>query len=325
MDGPAPESGHAGGPAGQARDGAIRTGSKSFALAARLFDPATRDLVWDLYTWCRHCDDVVDGQVLGHGIDTVTDRDARLASLKAGTAAAFAGTAGPDGPFAALARVVAATGLPPMLADDHLAGFAMDTDGRRYETLADTLDYCYHVAGVVGLMMAWIMGVRDRTVLCRASDLGLAFQLSNIARDVGDDAAAGRIYLPAAWLREAGASLVAGRPIDRASAERVAPVVARLVAEAERYYDAAGHGVPSLPGRSAWAVATARLVYRDIGRAVVGRGGRAWTSRTVIATPRKLVRLVEAGVATGWRKAAGAPPAPPRAGLFTPPAVDMLG
>ncbi len=310
---------------GTARDTAIRTGSKSFALASRLFDPATRDLVWDLYAWCRHCDDVVDGQALGHGHATVVDRDARLASLRAGTAAAFAGTAGSSGPFAALGRVVAATQLPALLAEDHLAGFAMDTGGRRYETFADTLDYCYHVAGVVGLMMAWVMGVRDRAVLCRASDLGLAFQLSNIARDVGDDLVAGRVYLPSAWLREGGATLVEGQPLDAAAAARVAPVVARLLAEAERYYDSAWHGVPHLPGRSAWAVATARLVYRDIGRAVVVRGPQAWTSRTVVSTPRKLARLAQAGVATGWIKTVGGRATPRRSDLFTPATVAMLG
>ncbi len=233
-------------------------------------------------------------------------------------------TAGPSGPFAALARVVAATDLPPVLAHDHLAGFAMDTGGRRYDTVEDTLDYCYHVAGVVGLMMAWVMGVRDRAVLCRASDLGLAFQLSNIARDVGDDVVAGRVYLPSVWLREAGVTLVEGRPVDAATAARLAPVVARLLAEAERYYDSAGHGVGELPGRSAWAVATARLVYRDIGRAVAARGPQAWTSRTVVGLPRKLARVAQAGVATSWVKTVGARSTPPRVGLFTPATVAML-
>ena len=306
---------------GESKDTAIRTGSKSFALAARLFDPATRDLVWDLYTWCRHCDDVVDGQVLGHGHTALTDLDARMASLHAGTARAFAGTAGEEGPFAALARVVAATSLPRVFADDHLAGFAMDTRGRRYETIDDTLDYAYHVAGVVGLMMAWVMGVRDRAVLCRASDLGLAFQLSNIARDVGDDLEAGRIYLPARWLREAGVTLTKGAPLDPAQAA----AVARLLTDAERYYDSAWHGVPHLPGRSAWAVATARLVYRDIGRAVAYRGAEAWTSRTTVGTAQKLARLVQAGLATAWMKTLGDRTAPPRAGLFTPPTIGMVG
>jgi 15-cis-phytoene synthase len=307
---------------GEAKDAAIRTGSKSFALAARLFDPTTRDLVWDLYTWCRHCDDVVDGQVLGHGHTALTDLDARLAALDAGTAQAFVGTAGDRGPFAAT------TGLPRVFADDHLAGFAMDTSGRRYESLDDTLDYAYHVAGVVGLMMAWVMGVRERAVLCRASDLGLAFQLSNIARDVGDDVAAGRLYLPARWLREAGATLTEGFPLDRTSAIAVTPVVARLLTEAERYYDSAWHGVAHLPGRSASvsrAVATARLVYRDIGRAVAYRGAEAWTSRTTVGTAQKLARLAQAGVATAWMKTLGDRTAPPREGLFTPSTISMVG
>lgn len=311
-----------------ARDTAIRQGSKSFSLASRLFDPATRDLVWDLYAWCRHCDDVVDGQASGHGHEPLSpaDRLARLERLRADTAAAFEGAAS-VAPFAALARVVEATGLPRVLADDHLAGFAMDADGRRYRTFGETLDYCYHVAGVVGLMMAWVMGVRERAVLARASDLGLAFQLSNIARDVGDDLVVGRLYLPADWLDAAGATLAAGAPLTPSDAARVAHVVGRLLDEAERYYDSALHGVPHLPGRSAWAVATARLVYRDIGRAVRRRGAEAWTSRTVVSTPRKLAWLAGAGLQTAWLKARPrrAPGAPPRTGLFTPATIDLVG
>ena len=308
------------------RDAAIRTGSKSFAMASRLFDPATRDLVWDLYAWCRHCDDVVDGQTLGHDRVAGTDRDARLAALRAGTDAAFAGTADPADPFGALARVVAATGLPRRLADDHLAGFAMDTDGRLYATVDDTLDYCYHVAGVVGLMMAWVMGGPALRAPRRAPALGRAPEWSNSAGDVGGVRGAGRVYVPADWLRAAGVTLRPGVPLDAATAAHLAPLAARLVAEAERYYDAAWYGMPHLPGRSAWAVATARRVYRDIGRAVVALGADAWTSRTIVGTPAKLARLVQAGVDTVWlrtaRRIAGAPD---RRGLFTPPTVAMLG
>ena len=96
-----------------APDEAIRAGSKSFALASRLFEPATRSLVWDLYAWCRHCDDVTDGQVSGHGHEVVADRAARVGGTETpvrsspGLGTAAGGTA-----FAGLARVVAATGLP---------------------------------------------------------------------------------------------------------------------------------------------------------------------------------------------------------------------
>ncbi|HKJ61756.1 MAG TPA: squalene/phytoene synthase family protein, partial [Hyphomicrobiales bacterium] len=106
--------------------------------------------------------------------------------------------------FGALARVVSECKIPEQNLMEHLEGFAMDVEERHYGTLEDTLSYCYHVAGVVGVMMAMIMGVRDSETLDRASDLGIAFQITNIARDVMDDVALGRVYLPAQWLREEG-------------------------------------------------------------------------------------------------------------------------
>lgn len=307
------------------RDEAIRRGSKSFALASRLFDPVTRTLVWDLYTWCRHCDDVIDGQALGHAIGAVPDDAARIQRLREATGAAFAGVADPASPFGALGRVVARTGLPRRLADDHLDGFAMDVGARRYRTIDETLEYCYHVAGVVGLMMGWVMGVREPEVLYRASDLGIAFQLTNIARDVGDDARGGRVYLPAAWLAESGAPLSPDLAHDPHGARRIAPVVRRLLVEADRYYASAWHGIGGLPPRSAWAVATARLVYRAIGRRVAARGASAWESRTVVSRPRKIACVVAAAGQASWLRTGGRLVAPsPRTGLFTPATVAVL-
>jgi 15-cis-phytoene synthase len=100
---------------------AIRAGSKSFALASRLYDPATRALVWDLYAWCRHCDDVTDGQEMGHGRVAVDDRAARVGELRAWSDRALAGDGSGGPPFEGLARVVAATGLPARFVHDHLA------------------------------------------------------------------------------------------------------------------------------------------------------------------------------------------------------------
>ncbi len=315
---------------GHDRGSAIRSGSKSFALASRLFAPETRGLVWDLYTWCRHCDDVVDGQTLGHGRESDqvdgADRTARVAALRIGTDAALAGRAGADGPYAALQRVADATRLPAVLTRDHLDGFAMDAAGRSYDTIDDTLDYGYHVAGVVGLMMAWVMGVRDRPTLARASDLGVAFQLTNIARDVGDDVVAGRVYLPREWLASAGVHLVAGQAMDDVTSQRVAPVAARLLDEADRYYESAQYGLPHLAWRSAWAVATARHVYRDIGAEVRRRGAQAWRERVVTTTPAKIARVLQGGVEATWtRGPALAGTGTSRRGLYTPAALAMLG
>jgi len=298
---------------------AIRAGSKSFALASRLYDPATRALVWDLYAWCRHCDDVTDGQELGHGRVAVDDRAARVGDLRAWSDRALAGDGSGGPPFAGLARVVTATGLPARYVHDHLAGFEMDAAGQQYDTLDDTLTYCYHVAGVVGLMMAWIMGVREEATLLRGCDLGLGFQLTNIARDVTDDIANGRSYLPAAWLREAGVVVPPGRPPDTAARAALVPVVGRLLDEADRYYASAWHGVGRLPWRSAWAVATARHVYADIGHEVRRRGAGAWDRRVSTGTGWKLARLAQALGETAWVVTTRtADPGPPRRGLWTP-------
>jgi 15-cis-phytoene synthase len=195
----------------------------------------------------------------------------------------------------------------------------MDAAGQHYETIDDTLAYCYHVAGVVGLMMAWIMGVREESTLLRGCDLGLGFQLTNIARDVNDDVANGRVYLPAAWLHDAGVVARPGQPLDPAARAAVVPVVARLLAEADRYYASAWHGVGHLPWRSAWAVATARHVYADIGHEVRRRGAGAWDRRVSTSTGRKVARLAQALGEAAWAVTTRASDAgPPRRGLWTP-------
>ena len=273
----------------------IEVGSKSFAAAARLFDPDTRRGVLMLYAWCRHCDDVVDGQELGFAAaPSGHDAERELARLREQTRRAYAGETMRDPAFAAFQEVALKHAIEPRHAYDHLAGFAMDVEGARYETIEDTLRYCYHVAGVVGLMMAAIMGARDPHVLDRACDLGLAFQLTNIARDIVDDACIGRCYLPASWLREAGippeeVALPRHRPA-------LAKVAARLVDHAEPYYDSAALGLSALPLRSAWAIASARRVYRQIGIEVKRRGAHAWDERAGTSKLAKLWLLLRGGM-----------------------------
>lgn len=289
----------------------IRAGSKSFAAASRLFEPDTRRSAVLLYAWCRHCDDVIDGQLLGVGRSPAiqTPASERLAELVAATQSAFAGEPATDPAFAAFQEVALKHRIPQRYALDHLRGFAMDVEDREYRGIEDTLDYCYHVAGVVGVMMAIIMGARDAATLDRACDLGIAFQLNNIARDIVEDAAIGRCYLPSQWLDEfaiAPSELAAER--HRAS---LAILARRLIELAEPYYSSALDGLPALPFRSAWAVATAHGVYRQIGVRVVERGADAWNSRTFTSRADKL-RLAAQGywvVLTARRRTARPRPA----------------
>ena len=297
----------------------IEKGSKSFAAAARLFDPDTRAHAYMLYAWCRHCDDVIDGQELGFAAGDAARGPAseRLAQLREKTRGAVRGE-WDEMVFGALHRVVSERGLPERYLLDHLDGFAMDVGGRHYETLDDTLSYCYHVAGVVGVMMAIIMGVRDGATLDRASDLGIAFQLTNITRDVMDDAAIGRVYLPADWLAEAGVQ--SGAIADPANRAAVYDVSQRLLAVSDRFYVSARHGIASLSFRSAWAIAAARFVYRDIGRLVRSHGAAAWDQRARVSRSRKLYGIARSLATIARSHAHGRLVAiPSRHGLWTRP------
>lgn len=297
----------------------IARGSKSFALAATLFDRATRERAWLLYAWCRHCDDVIDAQVGGYGhVVAAADIDTRLAHIEGLTRRALAGEVTGDWPFDALGQVAAETRMPARYPLELIAGFAMDARDRSYRRFEDTLDYCYHVAGVVGVMMAIVMGVdpADRPTLDRASDLGLAFQLNNIVRDICEDARIGRCYLPDEWLAEADIPPGEfGKPVFR---EALAKVASRMVDEAERYAASARFGTPALGFRSAWAVLSAADIYGGIGRQVRKLGPRAWHARVSTSKPAKLLAVSQA-LPQALARAQLYGKASPRDGLWTMP------
>ncbi len=295
----------------------IERGSKSFAGAARLFSPHVRASAYLLYAWCRHCDDEIDGQELGFNrYDAAGVASAEtLAALRDKTIAAVAGRA-VEPIFLALQTVVAKHQIPAKYPLDLLEGMAMDVRRQEYRTLQDTLTYSYHVAGCVGVMMAMIMGMRDQATLERACDLGLAFQLTNIARDVSGDAGVGRVYLPGDWLAEAGVPVGGVGAAEYASA--VHGVTLRLLDEADRYYDSAYYGIARLPGRSALAIAAAQRIYSDIGNVVREGGTDGSGVRARVSGARKRWNVVKAaGDVVVAQSARAVMAAPVRVGLWT--------
>lgn len=273
-------------------ESAIAEGSQSFAAAARLFDRQTRQDAVMLYSWCRHCDDVIDGQTLGHAqqADFRVGQQQRLDLLRRQTAAALQGDRTEDPVFEALRRVVERHQIPARHPKELLAGFEMDVSNRSYTSISQTLAYCYHVAGVVGVMMAMIMGVKNAETLDRACDLGLAFQLTNIARDVVEDARAGRVYLPAELLARHGITAI--DPEDMAQRPALHAAALELLDLAEAYYESAYVGLADLPARSAWAIAVARRVYRAIGEKLRAAGPSAWDHRVSTSKAEKSKLLV---------------------------------
>jgi len=301
-----------------AAEASIARGSKSFAMASRLFDRTTRERAWLLYSWCRACDDLADGQTMGHGRSAVADPMARLTAIRTQSEDALAGRPTGEAAFDALGLVVRECDIPHALPRDLIKGFALDAAEFRPRHEDDLYRYCYHVAGVVGVMMAIVMGVApdDEAVLDRAADLGMAFQLGNIARDISEDAAAGRCYLPEDWLAEM--DIPPGEEMKPPFRPRLALLARRLADRAAAYEASARHGTPALGFRSGWAVLAAAGIYGDIAREVVARGQHAWDHRVVTSRTAKLGWVAKAA-AQSARRASLWDGEASRAGLWTRP------
>jgi 15-cis-phytoene synthase len=262
----------------------MRGGSKTFFAASRLLPGRVRGPAIALYAFCRVADDAIDFS--GDRVLALTELNERLRRIYAGEPMAFA-------PDRALAAVVRDFDMPLELVSALLEGFEWDAEGRRYETIEDLQAYGARVAGSVGAMMAVVMRTRGEQALARACDLGVAMQLTNIARDVGEDARSGRLYLPLQWMREAGIdpNTWLRNPIFDA---RIASVINRLIAAADVLYQRSEHGIGQLPRDCRPAIRAARLVYAEIGRALEKTGLDSVNHRAVVSGARKLALLARA-------------------------------
>ncbi len=262
----------------------LRTGSRSFYVASALLPPRVRGPATALYAFCRVADEAVDGQGARPGaIEALRDRLDR----------AYTGRPLDNPVDRAFSDVLATYPVPRAVPEALLEGFLWDLDGRCYQTLTDVQAYAARVGATVGVMMATIMGVRDRNALSRACDLGVAMQVTNIARDVGEDARRGRLYLPRAWLDEAGID-----PDEWLRAPRFTPplaaVVKRLLAEAERLYARARTGLHLVPLNCRPAIKAALLIYADIGRSIARVGFDSVRYRAFTTRRRKVVLVLKA-------------------------------
>lgn len=288
---------------------AIRAGSHSFHAASRLLPAEVRAPALALYAFCRLADDAVD-LAAGGRAGAVAALAERLERIYAGRPA----DAAADRAFAA---VVEAFEMPRTLPEALLEGLAWDAEGRRYATLSEVRAYSARVAAAVGAMMCVLMRVRSADALARACDLGVAMQLTNIARDVGEDAAAGRLYLPLDWLEAAGidpeAFLAAPRP-----SPALAELVRRLLLEAERLYFRAEPGIGALPLAVRPGIWAARLIYAAIGREIARARFDSVTRRARTGPVQKLGLA-----AAGLLRTAVALALPRSAVLYAPPLAEV--
>lgn len=259
----------------------LRNGSRTFLAASMLLPRGVHEPASALYAFCRLADDSVDDAG-----DGGSGPQGAVSRLRERLLLAYAGTPQAHPADRALSIVVARHGIPYALFDALLEGFGWDVQGRRYDSLESLHDYAARVAGTVGAMMALLMGVRCPDGLARACDLGVAMQLSNIARDVGEDARMGRLYLPRDWMREAGLDPEQwlAQPCFNPA---IASVVQRLLDAADQLYRRVDAGVARLPLACRPGINAARFLYAEIGREVARRGMDSVSRRARVPASRK--------------------------------------
>ena len=258
-------------------------GSKTFLMASYFLPWRVRDPAIALYAFCRQADDAVDRDDNHGAIEALTARLDALYERRP-----------ENGPAdRAFADAVAQFAIPKSIPLALIEGFLWDIEGRDYVTISDVEAYAARVAGTVGAMMALLMGVKDPATLARACDLGVAMQLTNIARDVGEDARMGRLYLPLDWLRAAGIDPEAFL-VTPSFTPALGGVVDRLLEQADALYERAASGIGALPAECRPAIHAARLMYAEIGHEVERRGHDSISSRAVVPRRRKALLLARA-------------------------------
>ena len=271
-------------------ENAIRHGSLSFHAASRLLPSSVRDPSLALYAFCRLADDEVDEG---------TQQAGAVLRLQERLDFAYAGrprNAPEDRAFAAIIDVF---DMPRALPDALLEGLAWDAAEYRYDTLSGVRAYSARVASAVGAMMCVLMRVRDPDALARACDLGVAMQLTNIARDVGEDARMGRIYLPLDWLAEAGIDPL-NFTRDPLPDTALRGMVKRLLAEADRLYLRSESGINALPVKARTGIWAARLIYAGIGKQVRQNGYDSITMRARTSVSQKLGWVGQSALRTAF-------------------------
>lgn len=262
----------------------LRGGSRTFYAASFLLPRRIREPAAALYAFCRVADDAVDQ---GHSCEET------LAGLRSRLGDIYSGRRLVEPADQAFAWVVRDFGIPRALPEALLEGFEWDIQRRAYYDLDDLQCYAVRVAGTVGIMMAMILGVRSPSLLARACELGMAMQLTNIARDVGEDAQAGRLYLPRRWLKESGIHAESWLQSPHYS-QALGQVVQRLLNSADVLYENADIGIAGLPIDCQPGIRCARLIYAEIGRDIERYGMDSVSRRAVVSGKRKLQLIYQA-------------------------------
>jgi phytoene synthase len=291
-----------------------RREAKNFYWAFRVLPRPKSDAMCAVYAFMRRADDISDDESKPLAIRR-TEMSAWLASWRASRTDAPTTPPTQDTPiFLALADTQHRFNIPDSLLEELVAGTTMDLEPRpnpsepqTYPTFDDLYRYCYLVASVVGLVCIRIFGYTDPRAEKFAEETGVAFQLTNILRDVKEDAERNRIYIPLDLMDEFGESipelreLAAGRPMT----ERERAMLATLAIRAEKYYVAAGKLIPLLDRDSRAAMRVLVAIYHRLLAEIAAHKMDVFTTRASVSTPAKLAILTRGVLIAAWDRVLG--------------------
>lgn len=267
--------------------GVMAKGSKSFFLASRFLPRHTAADAQILYWFCRSSDDIVDSP------GSIHEKRAAFHSWVLEVNRALNGEPCANELLVALARIVTTHRIPVRYVEEFFEGLRLDLNAARYETWSDLSRYCYGVASTVGLMMSHVIGFSEGA-LPYAIQLGLAMQLTNILRDIGEDLANGRIYLPSAEMRRCGYSESQLRARERNDSFR--SLMRAEIERADRLYAEAEPGIDLLHADARFAIRSASRIYQRILRQIERNGYDVFGQRAVVPLTRKLTIAARAAL-----------------------------
>ena len=269
-----------------AADGLLAERGHSFHWARRLLSARHAERATRLYGFCRRIDDVAD---------ETTDAAAAHAALAVIRRALRTGDCN-DAETADMLQLMRTCGIDPAIPLELIRGVEGDLGNVRVTDMDELLRYCYRVAGTVGLMMTAALEVTTREALPHAIDLGIAMQLTNICRDVREDAMLGRRYLPAVLVGPLEpAALVDPTPAVRVI---VTDALRMLLDTADRHYASGEQGLRHLPAGARTGILVAARAYRGIGTVLRERGFDCWSSRAAVSAAGKVAITLRALAST---------------------------
>jgi len=257
----------------------IKYHSKTFSLAATLLDSDRRNAIAALYSFCRITDDIIDKEL--------KDRDVLLALWKKNITSHLPNISNPI----QLAWLHTRTkySIPSEYMEQLIAGVKMDVEKRRYRTFEDLIEYCYHVASTVGLMSMHIVGFLDKKAIPYAIQMGVALQLTNIIRDVGEDYVMGRIYIPQEDLDRF--SITENHFKNKIIDESWKKMISFQIERARHHFRESRKGLSYLEPKGKWSISAAATLYEEILKMVERNNYDNLNHRAFVSKKRKLFLL----------------------------------